>query len=120
MEVPYTLEDGIAGAIQLLERPEPPTAIFCSNDILAFGAMRAALDRGLSLPADLSVIGFDNSPMAAVTSPRLTTVSQPAYDMGARACDLLCSLIDGENPTERGILLPTELCVRDTTAPPRA
>jgi LacI family transcriptional regulator len=120
VEVPYTLEDGISGASQLLARSDPPTAIFCANDILAFGAVRAALDRGLSVPADLSVVGFDNSPMATVTSPRLTTISQPAYAMGARACDLLYALINGEHPTERGILLPTELCVRDTTAPPRA
>ncbi|HEU4328439.1 MAG TPA: LacI family DNA-binding transcriptional regulator [Roseiflexaceae bacterium] len=119
VEVPYTLDDGIAGTNRLLEQPDPPTAIFCSNDILAFGAMRAALDRGLSVPADLSVIGFDDSPMAAASNPRLSTVSQPAYEMGARASDLLCALIDGEDPAERTILLPTELRLRDTTAPPR-
>lgn len=117
VEVPYSVEQGMAGARALLARPEPPTAIFCSNDILAFGAIRAALDLGLRVPHDLSVVGFDDSPMAAVANPRLTTVAQPALTMGVRACELLCALIEGETP-ETSVTLPTELQIRETTAPP--
>lgn len=120
VEVPYTVEGGIAGARALLGRAEPPTAIFCSNDILAFGAIRAALDQGLRVPQDLSIVGFDDSPMAVITNPRLTTVSQPALMMGVKACELLCSLIKGETPATTTIILPTELRIRETTAPPPA
>jgi DNA-binding LacI/PurR family transcriptional regulator len=119
IESPYTVEAGAEGLRQLLEMPKPPTAIFCANDILAFGALRAALDRGLSVPGELSLVGFDDSPMAALTNPRLTTVYQPAYAMGEQACQLLLRLVAGETVAEPTIVLPTELRVRETTAPPR-
>lgn len=120
VEVPYTVEGGIAGARALLGRNEPPTAIFCSNDILAFGAIRTALDHSLRVPQDLSIVGFDDSPMAVITNPRLTTVWQPALMMGVKACELLCSMIKGETPATTTIILPTELRIRETTAPPPA
>jgi DNA-binding LacI/PurR family transcriptional regulator len=119
IEVPYTIDDGVAGARRLLGLAERPTAIFCANDILAFGAIRAMLDAGLRVPQDISVVGFDDSPMAAITNPRLTTVAQPAFTMGERACELLLALINGEQP-ERTLILPTELHIRETTAPPPA
>lgn len=119
VEVAYTLAQGAVGLLRLLDQPDPPTAVFCSNDILAFGAIRAAFDRGLRVPEDVSIIGFDDSPMAAITNPRLTTISQPAYEMGYRACDMLCALIDDAQPPSPTIVLPTELRIRETTAPPQ-
>lgn len=118
VEVPYTIEQGVVGARQLLSQDNPPSALFCSNDILAFGAVRAALDQGLTVPNDLSIVGFDDSPMAAIVNPRLTTVAQPAFTMGVRACELLCTLIDGDQPEATAIILPTDLLIRETTAPP--
>lgn len=118
VEVEYTLDQGAVGLNQLLTRKEPPTAVFCSNDILAFGALRTALDRGIHVPRDLSLVGFDDSPMAAIINPRLTTVHQPAYEMGRRACELVLELINGNQPEQVTIVLPTELRVRETTAPP--
>ncbi|NJM08833.1 LacI family transcriptional regulator [Candidatus Gracilibacteria bacterium] len=119
-EVPYTLEGGLNGVQRLLALDERPTAIFCSNDLLASVALRAVLDVGLAVPTDLSIIGFDDSPLAAFMNPRLTTVYQPAYEMGRRACELLLRIIGGEQPLEQRIILPTELRVRETTAPPQA
>ncbi|NJO81647.1 MAG: LacI family transcriptional regulator [Blastochloris sp.] len=117
-EVPYTINDGIAGAHRLLNLSEPPTAIFCANDILAFGTLRTAFDRGIAVPQQLSIVGFDDSPMAAITHPRLTTVAQPAYAMGVEACNLLCTLIDGNTPERTTMILPTTLQIRETTAAP--
>lgn len=119
VEVAYSLEHGATGLLRLLDQPDPPTAVFCSNDILAFGAIRAALDRGLRVPEDVSIVGFDDSPMAAITNPRLTTISQPAYEMGYRACEMLCALIDDVQLPSHTMLLPTELRIRETTAPPQ-
>jgi len=120
VEVPYTIEEGIRGAQQLLAKPHRATSIFCANDLLAFGALRAALDHGLHVPNDLSIVGFDDSPMAAVTHPRLTTVAQPAYTIGVQACALLCDLINGKPDVTRTVVLPTQLQIRETTAPPPA
>jgi LacI family transcriptional regulator len=118
LEVPYAPEAGANGLLRLLDQPGPPTALFCSNDILAFGALRAALDRGLSIPGDLSIIGFDDSPMAALTNPRLTTVAQPAYAMGERACDMVLALVAGTPPETTALVLPTSLQMRETTGAP--
>ena len=118
VEVAYTLEQGAVGLARLLTLSEPPTAVFCSNDILAFGALRAAFDRGVHVPDDLSLVGFDDSPMATMMNPRLTTVYQPAQEMGRQACRMVLRLIEGED-VERTIVLPTELQIRETTASPR-
>jgi LacI family transcriptional regulator len=101
---------------QLLQLPEPPTAIFASNDISAFGVMRAAREQGVRIPEDLSVIGFDDIPQAAETRPALTTVRQPLEEMGRAAARLLLAAMhDPDRPAER-IELPTQLIVRASTA----
>jgi DNA-binding LacI/PurR family transcriptional regulator len=117
-EMPYTFAAGAAAIATLLQLPEPPTALFCANDILALGALRAALDRDIAVPSQLSIIGFDDSPMAALANPRLTTVAQPAYLIGQRATTLLIGLLAGELPPTQPIVLPTTLHIRATTAPP--
>ncbi|UZN04516.1 LacI family DNA-binding transcriptional regulator [Cellulomonas sp. S1-8] len=102
----------------LLDRRDPPTAVFAANDLSALGVLDVARELHLAVPSDLSVIGFDNVPESALSSPPLTTVAQPLQDMGAAALHLLVDLIAGaEVPTHRR--LPTSLVRRASTAPPR-
>ncbi len=104
---------------QLLALPNPPTAIFASNDTMAFGVMEAARERGLQLPDDLSIIGFDDIPQATHVHPQLTTVRQPLDEMGQRAALLLLHYIAHPDAEIERIELPTELIVREScSAPP--
>jgi LacI family transcriptional regulator len=100
-----------------LERP--PTAIFASNDEMAFGAMEAALGKSYRVPEDLSIVGFDDIPQAADTHPPLTTVRQPLREMGTTATRLLLDLIEeGGEPGASSLRLPTELIIRQSTVSP--
>jgi DNA-binding LacI/PurR family transcriptional regulator len=108
---------GFAHATDLLTRPDRPTAIFAGSDMQAMGVIQAARRLGLDVPADLSVVGYDNLPIAAWTGPALTTVDQHVRDMAGAATRMLLDLARGvELPTTR-IDLVTELVVRETTAP---
>ena len=99
---------------ELLATPDPPTAIFASNDLSAFGAMDAIRDAGRRVPDDVSVIGFDDIPTAPFTHPPLTTIRQPLHEMGSLATTMLLEMIDDPNrPVER-IDLPTVLVERGT------
>jgi LacI family transcriptional regulator len=100
--------------MNLLGRAPRPTALFCSNDEMAFGAMAAARELGLHVPGDLSVIGFDDLPNAALALPALTTVKQPLHEMGQAAASLLLKQIEGEAPPRKEIVLETSLVIRDT------
>jgi LacI family transcriptional regulator len=111
---------GYSGAHALLSLPEPPSAIFAANDDMAFGVIEAARVRGLRIPEDLSIIGFDDIPQAASIHPPLTTVRQPLEQMGRIAVETLLRLIDGERDTVTQVVLPTELIVRNTCCPPAA
>jgi LacI family transcriptional regulator len=106
----------VQGAI-LLDLPDPPTAIFAGSDQQAMGVYEAARQRGLKIPEDLSVVGFDNLPFASFLSPPLTTVAQPLAEMGAAAAQMLGSLIEGLPLVSRRVELATELIVRESTAP---
>ena len=101
---------------ELLNLAEPPTAPFASNDVAAFGAIAAVHEQQLQVPADISVIGFDDIPSAQQVHPQLTTVRQPLYEMGGAATRLLLSLIQGGEATVPRISLPTTLMVRHSTA----
>ena len=90
-----TAASGCEAAHRLLARPEPPTAIFASNDDMAAGVLVAAHERGIHVPADLSVAGFDDTELAGIVWPTLTTVHQPVYEMAYRATDLLIDRIKG-------------------------
>ncbi|MGC9400048.1 MAG: LacI family DNA-binding transcriptional regulator [Anaerolineae bacterium] len=106
--------DGYAGGEALLNLAAPPTAIFASNDVMAFGVMEAVRDRGLKIPDDISVVGFDDIPQAASVHPPLTTVRQPLEEMGRVAARNLLALIEDPNhPTER-VELPTDLIIRQS------
>lgn len=98
----WHLRDGAAGMARLLSLPEPPDAVFCFNDTLAFGALHALAARGLRAPDDVAVIGFDNVPMAEFSIPSLTTVEPGTDQIAKHAVDLLAARIEGRSgePTE--------------------
>jgi LacI family transcriptional regulator len=110
---------GAAAARRLLALPTPPTAIFAFNDLMALGAMRTARQFGLSVPDDLSLVGFDNIDLACVTSPELTSVSQPLQEMGRLGATMLYRQIDGQRLDAYRVELSTRLIIRASTAPPR-
>ena len=97
------------------------TAVFCANDETAFGLIRALHERGLRVPQDVSVVGFDDIGLAEYSSPPLTTVRQPFQRIGHELVRLvLARLAGGEAPARERVVVPCELIVRETTAPPRA
>jgi LacI family transcriptional regulator len=109
-------EGGFACGAELLALPEPPTAIFAGSDQHAFGVFEAARQRGLRIPQDLSVVGFDDLPVTRWVSPPLTTVRQPLAEMGRAAAQMLGELIEGVPLRSSRVELSTELIVRDSTA----
>ncbi|NQX61629.1 LacI family DNA-binding transcriptional regulator [Paenibacillus qinlingensis] len=116
----YTVEDGKREAIELLEKPaaERPTALFCCNDMLAIGALQAAKQLKLRVPEDISVIGFDNTILASVTDPPLTTIAQPIEPMGKQVVDLLILELKKKSQVKQRIVMPPELIIRQSTAAP--
>ncbi|MFB5084965.1 LacI family DNA-binding transcriptional regulator [Symbiobacterium thermophilum] len=112
----FTFESGFRVGQVLLGLSPRPTAVFAGNDLIALGVIRAAEEAGLSVPDDLSVVGFDNIQMAALVRPGLTTVRQPAREMGRLAMTMLLERIRGEfsGPGRRHVY-PPELIVRGTT-----
>jgi DNA-binding LacI/PurR family transcriptional regulator len=110
--------------LDLLDGETPPTAILAMSDVLAVGVLQAAAERGFTVPGDLSVVGFDDSPAAALATPPLTTVAQPHEEKGRVAAEWLIAAIErggstrDETPARK--ILPTRLVVRNSTAPPRA
>ena len=111
-------EGGFVRGGELLDLAEPPTAIFAGSDQQALGVYEAARQRGLRIPQDLSVVGFDDLPAARWVSPPLTTVRQPLADMGRVAAEMLGDLIDGVPLRSQRVELSTELIVRESTAAP--
>jgi DNA-binding LacI/PurR family transcriptional regulator len=118
---PMAPEIGYKPMTALLEKSRDFTAIFCFNDIAAIGAIRALKDAGCSVPGDVSVVGFDDIQSAAYSTPSLTTVSQPLFEMGRRGAEVLLDRIanrEKEYPGE--IVMAPELIVRESTGPARA
>lgn len=111
-----TVAHGARAAAELLDLEPRPTAIVCFNDKVAVGTLQAARDRGLRVPDDLSVAGFDDIDLAEATTPRLTTVRQPLQEMGRIAVTQLMRVLDGHRPEALHIELATTLVVRDSTA----
>jgi LacI family transcriptional regulator len=115
----FSYEHGIAGGAALLDLPQPPTAVFAGSDETALGVIEAARTRGLRIPEDLSVVGFDDTPVARLVAPPLTTVRQPLREMGAVAVRTALRLAAGEKAYSHHVELATELVVRESTAGPR-
>jgi LacI family transcriptional regulator len=97
---------------------ERPTALICANDLMAFGALEYCREQRIRVPADLTIVGFDDVPTAALVTPRLTTIRQPAHDLGAAAAQLLFALIDDEGEATPPMPFPTTLMERESVAPP--
>jgi LacI family transcriptional regulator len=112
-------QDGYAGALTLLALPNPPTAIFASNDVMAMGVMDAVRNRNLRVPEDVSIIGFDDIPQASHIHPALTTINQPLEKMGRVAAQMLHDLLQNSGKVSDRIELPTQLVVRDSCSQPR-
>jgi LacI family transcriptional regulator len=115
----FDYETGCAAARRLLTEVTPrPTAIFASSDQQAIGAMRAAADLGIVVPRELSIIGFDNIPLAELVTPRLTTVAQPVSELGVASVEALLEVLAGARRRPRRRLLAASLRLRDSCAPP--
>jgi LacI family transcriptional regulator len=114
----YTFESFHDQAHALLSLPDPPTAIFTTNDSIAFRVYDTAQEMGVRIPDDLSVVGFDDSNQATWVNPTLTSVSQPVYEMAAKATQLLIQLVEGNPVINETIWYEPQLTVRLSTAPP--
>jgi len=110
-----TQRGGYEQASDLLTHPHPPTAIAACNDLMAFGAMSAAQDRGLTVGQDIAITGFDNTPMAEHSFPSLTTIHQPIYQIGGMVCEMLIQITQGKDIEQPHVLLQPELIVRQSS-----
>jgi LacI family repressor for deo operon, udp, cdd, tsx, nupC, and nupG len=109
----FTVESGEQAMNEILARTAPPTAVFAANDEMAVGAIRALRRAGLSVPQDVSVLGFDDQRIAALYEPALTTVRIPTYEIGYRSMIELSRSLAGE-PVDADVILPCQLIVRDS------
>ncbi|MEU1518733.1 LacI family DNA-binding transcriptional regulator [Streptomyces sp. NPDC005811] len=114
----FSYASGFRAASRLIAEHRP-TAIVAGADLMALGAVDAARARGLTVPSDFSVVGFDDLPQAAQSFPGLTTVRQPLHDMGQKAARALLSLIEGQRLLMEHMEVGTQLVIRNSTAPPR-
>ena len=118
IETHFRQRSGRQGANHLLDRPEPPTALVACNDLLALGAMRAVQERGLIAGQDVSVTGFDDILLSEYANPSLTTVHQPASQMGSMVAQMLLKIIGGEPIDEKQVILKPSIIVRKSTGAP--
>ncbi|OMF38846.1 LacI family transcriptional regulator [Paenibacillus sp. FSL H8-0548] len=101
---------------KLLEGEQRPSAVLCVNDFTAIGAIKAALEHGLRIPQDISIVGFDDSPLSTAVIPELTTVTQNTNDLGSLAVETIHQIVNG-NKTKRNMVLQPELVIRQSTGP---
>ncbi|WP_445491691.1 LacI family DNA-binding transcriptional regulator [Niallia sp. 03133] len=111
----YTYEDGVKFTKQLLKLNEPPTAIFCINDVLAVGAVNTIKNSGLTVPNDVAIVGFDDTKEAIMAIPEITTISQPKYEMGYKILEMLIHNITNEEKSVEHVFLEHELIIRGST-----
>ncbi|NVK35230.1 MAG: substrate-binding domain-containing protein [Rhodobacteraceae bacterium] len=117
VDQPMTESGGYAAAEELLKRATPPTAILCSTDALAIGAMRCCKDLGLAVGEDVSVVGYDGLPVGGYTDPPLTTYSQCAHAAGGKVANMLIKVIEGANPADLQFVEPASLVRRASDGP---
>lgn len=118
VEGDFEIAGGVKAGEYLFDLRNPPTAVFAFNDNLAIGVIQAARSRGLRVPEDVSVVGFDDLEFATIVTPSLTTVRQPLAEMGRTAVSMLVRLLEGQRFETLHVELGTRLVVRDSTAPP--
>ena len=114
----WSCESGYQAMLELLDRTPTPSAVFASNDRLAIGAMRAAVERGMRVPKDISIVGVDNIELAPYQTPPLTPVRHSLTDVATLATKMLLDLIAGRGPDEYQVIFEPELMVRQSTARP--
>ena len=114
----FSLQSGRDAANLFLKCSPRPSAIFCMNDEMAFGLVQGLKSQGIRVPEDMSVAGFDDIEFAQYCDPGLTTISQPAEDIGRTAMKTLINILEGSADVERCHILPTQLIIRDSTAVP--
>ncbi len=119
MQGDFSIRSGAAAAEALLQRASPPTAVFCFNDEMAMGVIAEARRRGIQVPRDLSVVGFDDIRFAECVDPALTTIAQPMRAIGEGTVRLLLEILNGSRLTPVSVTLPHALQIRASTAPPR-
>jgi LacI family repressor for deo operon, udp, cdd, tsx, nupC, and nupG len=119
MQGDFSIPSGAAAAGELLDRADPPTAVFCFNDEMAMGVIEVARRRGVSVPKDLSVVGFDDIRFARHVDPPLTTIAQPMRDIGEGTVRLLLEILNNGTRAPSPVTLPHTLVVRSSTAKPR-
>ncbi len=117
IETTYGIETGAAAFRQLMAWTPRPTVVFCGNDVLAFGALRAAKEMGMSVPDDVSITGFDGIELASFADPPLTTVHVPHREMGRRAAGMLVEMVTNRT-TPDSVELQTDIRLRRTLGPP--
>lgn len=110
----FSYESGFNLMRKFLSLENPPTAIFVANDEMAIGAIKAVKSRGLRVPEDFSIIGFDNIKYSSIIEPSLTTISQPTFDMGNKAMELLLNLINGSSLEKEQYMLSDQLIIRES------
>lgn len=115
LDIDPTLEAGESAMTRLLELEDRPTAVFCTNDTVAAGAMKAVIRAGLRIPEDVAVVGFDDSSVSRIVEPELTTVRIDMDRMGRLAAEKLFDRIEGVPSAETRIVIPTELVVRSSS-----
>ncbi|GJM69201.1 hypothetical protein HMSSN036_14170 [Paenibacillus macerans] len=113
----FSVVSGTAFMDRLLSLPQRPTAIFCLNDLVAIGALKAAAKAGLKVPGDISIVGYDDIPFASNSIPELTTVSLRANELGRTAAEILHKMITKDKVAKTTLLKP-ELVVRESTSAP--
>lgn len=110
----YYFLSGIEATERLLDLETKPTAIFAASDQMAAGAMKSIKTRGLSIPNDISVVGFDNTELASMLNPELTTVSQPSFQIGKIAMELMNKQLNGEKIEQKQIIMEGNLVIRES------
>jgi DNA-binding LacI/PurR family transcriptional regulator len=114
----FERESARVATFELLDLPDPPTAIFSANNTMSLGVLQALHERGLNAPSDVSIVGFDDMPWQVAMQPPLTCIAQPTYDIGATAARLLLERIAEPSRPVRRVVLETALIVRASSGPP--
>lgn len=114
----FEQSSGYAAVETLLNLAEPPTAVFASNDVMAQGALERLRERNLQVPQDISLIGFDDIPLASILNPPLTTLRQPMVEMGRMATQMLLDWISNPGQKPTSVILSTQLILRESTSSP--
>jgi LacI family transcriptional regulator len=117
VERPHLIENGREAMRILSQLPEPPTAVLCGSDVLAFGVLAECQELGINVPTELSIVGFDDQDFARHLRPALTTIAIPAFDMGIEAANYILRRLGGQ-PANNYTNLDAQLIVRGTSMPP--